>query len=157
MDAQPLRHAAPTRVSENSREERVHSQCSATNRFGDPCRSPVVLEDGRCPAHSGADMAELGRVGAKRSGEVRRRQGLSIRGRIAERLEREADTAYVRVWTAMQARNVPAALEAVRAAMGVSEDEAAHIEEEAQMLERRRRSLQDGSRWQDDDDAFEEL
>ena len=68
--------------------------CPAVRRDGEPCRSKILLEDGFCSAHSGlaaATPAERGRRGGLVSGEVRREQAKSVRDRLRERLEAEAD------------------------------------------------------------------
>jgi hypothetical protein len=67
---------------------------AARKRDGAPCRSRVVLEDGFCPAHSptrGLEMAELGRAGGLASVEARRELGKTVRERLRDRVEAEAD------------------------------------------------------------------
>jgi hypothetical protein len=71
--------------------------CGARNRRGEPCRSRAVLADGFCFAHSAlapVSQAELGRRGGLVSGEVRREQAKSVRDRLRERVEAEADEVW---------------------------------------------------------------
>ena len=71
--------------------------CAGVNRQGEPCKSRILLEDGFCPAHStlaSTTQAELGRRGGISSGEIRREQARSIRDRLREKLEAEADQVW---------------------------------------------------------------
>lgn len=67
--------------------------CRGTNADGEPCESPVVGEDGWCPAHrpdGGSErMSELGRRGAKSTARKLRADGLEP-GELPE-LERPQD------------------------------------------------------------------
>jgi len=71
--------------------------CAGITKAGAACRARAVLADGYCSAHSptrAVDMAELGSRGGKRSVEARREQAKSLRQRIAEKLEADADEIY---------------------------------------------------------------
>jgi hypothetical protein len=68
--------------------------CPAVKRNGETCRSPILLNDGRCWVHSTAasgSPAERGQKGGLASGEVRREQARSVRDRLRERVEAEAE------------------------------------------------------------------
>jgi hypothetical protein len=61
---------------------------------GAPCRSRRVGEDGWCFAHrpgARAELAQRGRQGGLVSGQVRREQAKSVRDRLREKVEAEAD------------------------------------------------------------------
>jgi hypothetical protein len=86
--------AATASALERAPPDRV---CAALNRRGEPCRARAVLADGFCSMHSPARVAspqELGRRGGLASGEVRREQGRSVRDRLRERVEAEADEVW---------------------------------------------------------------
>lgn len=73
--------------------------CKATTKAGNPCRSPTVGADGFCAMHSpakGLDPSAMGRLGAERSIETRREQAKSVRDRLREQVEANAD----RIWDA---------------------------------------------------------
>jgi hypothetical protein len=66
-------------------------------RSGEPCRSTILLEDGRCWVHSAvtpAAPAERAHRGGLVSGEVRREQAKSVRERLREKIEAEADEVW---------------------------------------------------------------
>jgi hypothetical protein len=71
--------------------------CAASNRRGDPCRATSIGDDGFCAMHSPTrqvSAAELGRKGGLASGEVRREQAKSVRDRLREKVEAEADEVW---------------------------------------------------------------
>lgn len=75
----------------------IRRTCPASNRRGEPCRSRVILADGYCAAHSSlapGTPKELGRKGGIASGEVRREQAKSVRDRLREKVEAEADEVW---------------------------------------------------------------
>lgn len=76
--------------------------CAGVTTKGDACRSRAVGTDGFCNMHSPTrkvDPVEMGRRGGKRSGEIRLEQGRSVRDRIREKVEAEAE----RIWLAFDA------------------------------------------------------
>jgi hypothetical protein len=78
-------------AAEVARQPRL---CPAVMRNGEACRSPILLDDGRCRVHSTAasgSPAERGQKGGLVSGEVRREQAKSVRDRLREKVEAEAD------------------------------------------------------------------
>jgi hypothetical protein len=88
-------------VNDGAQHALARRTCQGTRKNGDPCRSTLVLDDGYCSAHSPAtkvEMAELGRRGGKRSGEVRQEQAKSIRDRLREQVEQEFEL----VWQAFR-------------------------------------------------------
>jgi hypothetical protein len=75
--------------------ERLKLRCKGTNSAGQPCRSPVVGDDGWCPAHRpGADMRERGRRGGKASAKARERTDEHMRARLRRRVDRDFDRVY---------------------------------------------------------------
>ena len=73
--------------------------CKGRTRAGSACRSTVLRADGYCGVHSPSttfDPVETGRQGGKRSGEVRRDQAKSVRDRLRDKVEANAET----VWAA---------------------------------------------------------
>jgi hypothetical protein len=71
--------------------------CTAMKQSGEPCRSRILLEDGRCWVHSSLSSAtpvERGQKGGLVSGEVRREQARSVRDRLRDRVEAEADEVW---------------------------------------------------------------
>lgn len=71
--------------------------CRETTKAGKPCRAAPLKDRDVCAMHGKAvDPTELGRLGGLASAEVRREQGRSVRDRLREKVEANADT----IWTA---------------------------------------------------------
>jgi hypothetical protein len=90
----------------SSDEPARRSICKGQTKAGNACRSTLVGPDGYCTVHSPSkafDPIETGRRGGRRSGIVRSGQAKSVRERIAERLEAEADKIAKVYLDAMQA------------------------------------------------------
>jgi hypothetical protein len=68
--------------------------CAAVKRSGKPCRSRILLEDGRCWVHSVLSTGtpvERGQKGGLVSAQVRREQAKSVRDRLRDKVEAEAE------------------------------------------------------------------
>jgi hypothetical protein len=80
--------------------ERLERRYKGTNSMGQPCRAPMVGDDGWCSAHRpGANMAELGRRGGQASVKAREKTEQHAR----DRLRRKVDRNFDRVWAAFEA------------------------------------------------------
>ncbi len=66
-------------------------RCSALTKAGKPCRSTSVGEDGLCAYHGGRTRLDSVEAG-KKSGEKRREMAKSLRQRLADAVEAEAET-----------------------------------------------------------------
>jgi hypothetical protein len=81
-------------VSELTPRARV---CPGVTRSGKSCRSTILLDDGRCVVHSTLSLEtpiERGQRGGLASGEVRREQAKSVRDRLREKVETEAEEVW---------------------------------------------------------------
>jgi hypothetical protein len=105
--------------------------------------------DGRCPAHSGIDMQQLGAVAGRRSAEVRRLRKRRVEDLVLEQPEAR-NTVLRAVVQALDANDCDAAVRALGVAFDKRPEVIAREDEWRRMLERRGRSLRDGSRWGDE-------
>jgi hypothetical protein len=95
----------------------LERHCQAKNRAGQPCRSPVVGDDGLCVVHSGRlDMREVGRAGGIASAEVRLRRAKHVRERLQQKVERHFEDVWAVFERALKSENEAVQL---KAAMGL--------------------------------------
>ncbi len=100
--------------------ETVTRTCNGTRKDGQPCRSTAVRDDGYCFVHgrSASLLPEVARRAGIASGEARRELGKTIRERIAERLQEDADEIYDTFQKAWQDGDWRAADAAINQALG---------------------------------------
>ena len=86
------------RPDSNGKKRLQGPRCSATTKAGERCRALASAASGLCAAHSGQDMAELGRLSAKA-----RSQPNPARVHPGLREYLRAEVHPERVWAALEA------------------------------------------------------
>jgi hypothetical protein len=94
-----------------------------------------VLASGFCPAHAGADMAELAQRGGQRSGEIRRQQRRSLAARLDERLEADSYAAHQAIRSALE-RDETERARSIIAAIAADHHEPIEVERQQRIHER---------------------
>ena len=82
--------------------------CKGRTKAGEACRSAVLGSDGYCAVHSPSatfDPVATGRQGGKRSGEIRREQAKSVRDRLRDKVEANAETVWAAFFDGLTATN----------------------------------------------------
>jgi hypothetical protein len=79
-----------------------HSQCVATNRFGERCRQTIQLIGGLCAAHRGADVRERLAEAGRKGGSVPRMKGEPLTPPTEHQPATADDAVLWAGWCAMQ-------------------------------------------------------